>query len=456
MADAPKLVVVTGPLAGRVFTVGPGGLRLGRSSGCDIHIVDEQLSRNHCYFEADGETGLRVTDLASANGTFVNGVPLGSEPYELSDGDVIETGDQRLKVGLLVQQEIPPPSPAADKGVDLGLGNTPPALGSYRENKSEHARSSFVNLLIIVASSVCIVMIVLLLGSKVDILGRFKESGGEVTAEKISRVKDEVPVVREVVYEKVEGNQSRIFRYEMTYSPDSVLSVRIDDVPDENRHHVKNSPLRPEAIEELNDILAWKNLKDLDPEYIGMTPDPPALESWSLKVVYSTCVKSVRVVNMNEPEAFRAVREKLEAFSKSELGVWAIQYSRGKLLELAEKSVELGEAKWFDRDVEHGNLAASVTAYEEALFYLETINPKPPLAATAREGLERSKSLLGERAKEQRFLADRALNLARWNEAKKELLTLLEMVPDRRDDRHRDAKEKLITVERHIKRESGR
>jgi hypothetical protein len=123
---------------------------------------------------------------------------------------------------------------------------------------------------------------------------------------------------------------------------------------------------------------------------------------------------------------------------------------------MAEKSVELGESKWLDRDVEHGNLSSSVAAYKEALFYLETINPKPPLSAIAREGMERSENLLKERCVEQRFRADRALNLKRWEEAKKELMILIEMVPDRRDDRHRDAKVKLLTVETQIKRESGR
>ena len=63
MAENPSLEAVKGPLAGRRFEVGPGGLRLGRSSTCDIHVPDEELSRNHCLFEAAGPTGLRVTDL---------------------------------------------------------------------------------------------------------------------------------------------------------------------------------------------------------------------------------------------------------------------------------------------------------------------------------------------------------------------------------------------------------
>ena len=83
MAKRPDLVITNGEMSGRRFAVGPGALRLGRSSSNDIHIPDEELSRNHCLFEPVGETGIRVTDLASANGTLVNGVPLEGDPDRL-------------------------------------------------------------------------------------------------------------------------------------------------------------------------------------------------------------------------------------------------------------------------------------------------------------------------------------------------------------------------------------
>ena len=93
MAKRPDLVIMSGEMAGRRFAVGPVAVRLGRSSSNDIHVPDEELSRNHCLFEPFGETGLRVTDLASANGTSVNGVPIGSDPVDLKEGDVFEVYD---------------------------------------------------------------------------------------------------------------------------------------------------------------------------------------------------------------------------------------------------------------------------------------------------------------------------------------------------------------------------
>ena len=109
----PELEITNGELSGRRFQVKEGGLRLGRSSSNDIHIPDEELSRNHCLFETSGEAGLRVTDLASANGTLVNGKPLANDPAELRVGDLVEVGSTVIRV---VGDD---PEPAS---VDLGLG----------------------------------------------------------------------------------------------------------------------------------------------------------------------------------------------------------------------------------------------------------------------------------------------------------------------------------------------
>ena len=86
MGKRPDQLVTNGELAGKTFSVGAGGLRLGRSSSNDIHLGDEGLSRNHCLFEVrDG--ALWVTDLASANGTIVNDEPLGAESKTLKPGE---------------------------------------------------------------------------------------------------------------------------------------------------------------------------------------------------------------------------------------------------------------------------------------------------------------------------------------------------------------------------------
>ena len=426
----PELMVMSGALAGRRFAVKEGGVRLGRSSSNDIHLPDEELSRNHCLFEPVGEEGIRVTDLASANGTLVNGEVLGGDPVELRLGDVVEVGKTVLSV---VGDQ---PLPSAD-GVDLGLGKDAAQAAAPESRR----RSPLANVLWAVA--------VLGMGAAIYLMLATPPAADEPAPVAIA---DEKPVLREVAYEKVEATQDGIFRYSLSVFDGGTIRVTLDDTK-ENRHPtIPPKTLDERAMSELGEILSPAALRDLDSEYTGLEPDAPALASWRLKVVYSTEIRSIRVVNTQEPEAFRAIREKLEAFTKNELGIHAIQYPRAKLVELAEESIAVGKVKWEDRDVQHGNLFDAVMSFKEAIFYLETIDPKPDCIMDARQGLANAQKELERRYGDQRFLADRAINLGQWEDAQRELLVLLEMVPDRADDRNREASAKLVDVEKRMKK----
>lgn len=424
-----ELRIENGGLAGQTFEVKACGLRLGRSSSNDIHIPDEELSRNHCLFEPDGESGIRVTDLASANGTIVNGKTLGAEPKVLKGGDLIEVG----ATTILVVGDRPPPK--AKSSIDLGLGKPEKDASAVARRRSPIAGILWGTLVVVGAVAIYLVL----------------TAPRDVSDQAPSAIAEEEPQVREVHYEKVEATLEGIFRYELTVTGDGMIRVALDDTH-ENRHPViQPRRLGERAMKELNDILALKALREFDREYVGPDPDPQALTSWRLKVVYDSAARSVRIVNTQEPEAFRVIREKLEAFTKNELGIHAIQYPRTKLIALAEESIAVGKAKWEDRDVQHGNLFAAAAAYQEAIFYLDTIDPKPDCIHTARQGLEASKAELEKRYRDQRFLADRAINLGQWESAQRELIVLLEMVPDRTDDRNREASAKLMDVERRVK-----
>ena len=426
----PELMVTGGSLAGRRFEVKDGGLRLGRSSSNDIHIPDEELSRNHCLFEPFGEAGIRITDLASANGTVVNGKTLANDPVELHVGDTIEVG--RTLISVVGDGPLPPP-----ENVDLGLGASSPEAPQDARKR----RPMWMNVLWAVSVS----------GALAAILFVLNAPKGEAVTKPVEAVEDDAVKVLEVAYEKVEANAEGIFRYEMTVSPDGLIGVRLDDTR-ENRHPaLKPKPLDERAKATLAEILDPKAFEGLDPEYAGAEPDAPGLTSWRLRVVYGDDVSSVSVVNTHEPDAFRAIREKLEAFSKNELGVHALQYPRAKLIALAEESIAVGKTKWEDRDVQHGNLHGAVVAFKEAIFYLDTLDPKPDCIREARQGLEDAQKELDKRYQDQRFNADRAAKLGNWEDAQRELGILMEMVPDRNDDRNREASAKLVDVEKRMK-----
>ncbi|MBR1921932.1 MAG: hypothetical protein IJ829_08055, partial [Kiritimatiellae bacterium] len=265
--------------------------------------------------------------------------------------------------------------------------------------------------------------------------------------------KPEEPRLMSLSYEKIEADGARIFRYHMTVDGEGTLHVAYDDVPGEDRHVSKKARLSDAALRRIDEILRAGEFAALEDEYTGASAfEENALRSYRVRAVYWNSVKDVLVENAPEPDAFRAVREALEAFSRNELGIWAIQYSRDQLLKLSAESAEVGDAKWDDREVEYGNLAAAIKAYKEAVFYLETINPKPDWYADLKAKLARTEAELKRRYEDQRFLADRAINLGNWESAQTELKVLCELVPEKDDPRHAEASARLVDVENRMKK----
>lgn len=77
------------------FVVSPTGLRIGRAPPADIILTDRQVSRSHCLVElADG--GLRVSDLNSTNGTFIDGERI-TGPSPLGVGSLLRVGTVSMK-----------------------------------------------------------------------------------------------------------------------------------------------------------------------------------------------------------------------------------------------------------------------------------------------------------------------------------------------------------------------
>ncbi|MBL8620968.1 MAG: sigma 54-interacting transcriptional regulator [Myxococcales bacterium] len=75
---------------------GDGELTLGRDPECTIRLADAQVSRRHAVITAVAD-GVRVTDLDSRHGTFVNGERV-ARPRRLLSGDVITLGGAVLVV----------------------------------------------------------------------------------------------------------------------------------------------------------------------------------------------------------------------------------------------------------------------------------------------------------------------------------------------------------------------
>jgi pSer/pThr/pTyr-binding forkhead associated (FHA) protein len=92
----PKLVAVTGPSAGRAFAVTRATATVGRHPTNDFVVDDPRVSGAHVELSRVGDR-MRVKDLGSTNGTYLNGRAVASVA-PLGFGDEVSIGQVRLRL----------------------------------------------------------------------------------------------------------------------------------------------------------------------------------------------------------------------------------------------------------------------------------------------------------------------------------------------------------------------
>jgi pSer/pThr/pTyr-binding forkhead associated (FHA) protein len=92
-----ELQVINGSCSGQRIRMAFHRLVVGAARDCDLR-PSPLLSRHHCVFKKD-EYAVRVRDLGSNSGTFVNGRRITSEVV-LNPGDEVTVGDVKLSVVL--------------------------------------------------------------------------------------------------------------------------------------------------------------------------------------------------------------------------------------------------------------------------------------------------------------------------------------------------------------------
>jgi hypothetical protein len=75
----------------REYDLGDNRILIGRADDADIQLDDAEVSRQHALIFREG-TRVWLSDVGSANGTTVNGMPVGTEPHEIGPGDIVGFG----------------------------------------------------------------------------------------------------------------------------------------------------------------------------------------------------------------------------------------------------------------------------------------------------------------------------------------------------------------------------
>ena len=124
MPSKITLTITQGKLSGQQYVFASRSTCIvGRNDDCNLQIadkVDMTISRYHCLLDIN-PPDIRVRDLGSLNGTFVNGKKIGQRrrqqpakkavklnfpEYNLQDGDEIKLGDILFKIGVQVEAEL--------------------------------------------------------------------------------------------------------------------------------------------------------------------------------------------------------------------------------------------------------------------------------------------------------------------------------------------------------------
>lgn len=105
LVEAPVLIAQTGELQGTRWVLDADEILIGRSPDCDMVVPDRQVSRHHARLRRIPE-GFLLEDLASKNGTHLNGEPI-EDKVLLQDGDIIQVAFAVKLVYLGTEATIP-------------------------------------------------------------------------------------------------------------------------------------------------------------------------------------------------------------------------------------------------------------------------------------------------------------------------------------------------------------
>lgn len=460
MSKRLELQVTTGDLSGKRFAVPDAGLSVGRSSSNALHIPDEELSRNHCLFQPDGETGLKVLDLASANGTFVNGEQIGMEAKVLKAGDVVSIGASELRVvGEEKPAAVVAPSASLPAGgeVDLGLGPAPvaDAAAATADDPAEKAKAKrrmIINISLAVLLAVMALAVLLIDPKKVRKL--FSSSEKEEDEAKKAEIASVANQTFTIDYERVEATPSRIIRYAARLSGDDVslnYDVQSNDLPNCQKFEKKGklSDFSKERLTEIFGGSDWDALEDRIENGESVSASN-MLKSWRLRVVHGGKVKEYGVENKTVPETFARICADLENRINSDLEASMSLRSADECLKASREQEAKGDEMIKNAEVSRGNLWEGLNMLKRARNELTGLTAFYEHQNRLTEKIDAGEAKLKAEYDKLLSEAKQSYDTGVWERAREAYMMICELIPDASDGRHVDAERKLLDIAGHL------
>lgn len=99
-----RIRIISGPLSGQTIALSGKQFLIGREADCHLRLNCEFASRHHCVLQID-DLSIRIADLASKNGTYVNGRRVSSKEETLAPNDVISIGTTMFIVEVATESQ---------------------------------------------------------------------------------------------------------------------------------------------------------------------------------------------------------------------------------------------------------------------------------------------------------------------------------------------------------------
>jgi len=414
-----KFNITAGKRKGDSFEVTDEEVTLGRKKDNKVVLEDESTSGYHAkMYTLDDQ--VIIEDCGSINGIEVNGSA--TKKSAIQPGDVITIGTSKI---------------TAVSDEDM-IDETADAKPKDKKGKTTKAKPSLAKKLIALVLLLAVIGggAMLLMGKKFR-LPTSRPHTDPLLVDNIFRV----------YYEKVDASSKNIFRYEIKIE-NNTLFVNIDDIAGK-RQVRQNKNINPQQVTMIRSDIQDQQIFSLPPKTEGKSID--VLESYSLRVVMKSQLHEIQVVNSILPDNLKKVCSGLEKFVEAELGIPSTSQSVDQLKKQAEDSLFRARKLYDERFVNAQNLYNSIKSYQETIWLLDTVEPKPNIYKDAIHGKQLAKDELDQQLKDHEFQAFRAINLKEWPKAREELLVILKKMPDPADKRNLDAQQRLADVDNRLK-----
>lgn len=113
---------------------------------------------------------------------------------------------------------------------------------------------------------------------------------------------------------------------------------------------------------------------------------------------------------------------------------------------------ELGNQMYVEKAVSEGNIYRAHQYYAEAVTQIQGCVPKPILLSEMENKMQRARDELDSRYNSLVFSYKQAIKLKRYSQSKRDLERILRLIPDEKDERHKEAIRLLVKINGYLRR----